>query len=216
MPKRRGNFGGFRSKRSKYTKRAPKTRFVNQLGGWSSYPVRRSRPVLRYFSTAFTTVQINQVTGQGRTFGLFNLNMSDVPQAIRNVYQRLKVKKIEIFCTTPTGRQIAICRIFQQDGSINPLNVPGAQIKMVAASTSTQENDLAEVIRAARFNPPINVEVNPGMASGSAPISKENWLNTDSPTGYWQAFGVATYPLEIPINISYYYTVTLLCDGMKA
>jgi len=142
MPKR-----SYHKKRSFKKKRRgigrPKTQFINQLGGWSSYPGRRSRPVLRQFTTHITQAMLSIGAGDTSAKGVLTVDLSAVPQAIKNVYQRIRIKKVEGFfkLSTPTGNldtlQLAVCRALADNASLDPINVPGADIKMVDLSTST-------------------------------------------------------------------------------
>jgi len=239
MPKRGSQYGSSAAKRRrtmrKYFKRPQATRFINQLGGWSTYPHRRTRPVIRYFSSQFSGVGVTYAgvtTKEALTFRVTN-----IPDAIRNTYQRVRIMKCEIFIQlganydtqthSTTDVQIAISRALQQDGAINPLNVPGAQIKILQIGQSISSTEVAghgqsdiDVIRAARMYPPINVATQGTTNVGLAPITKENWLSTSDTDGAWDTFNIGIYRASGSTPTTYvvnsYYTITLLCDGQKA
>jgi len=229
MPKRPGGrlSHHFRAKRSRGGSRrkfAPKNQFASQLGGWSSYPVRRSKPTLRTISTrpASSTgvLQGSDVKGQ------IQISMgASIPQNIRDVFQRIKIKKIEVFCIPAHSStvasysvQLSICRSLQDDDSINPLTVPGATVKFVQGGNSSTANidGVSDYTRAARFYPPITFD------GAEAITTKETYLDTSNADGSWKCFNWQMANINPaggerpPTTLRFYSTITLLCDGQKA
>jgi len=227
MPKRGRStlHSHFRAKRSRGRtgrKLVPKNAFASQLGGWSSYPHRRSKPTLRTFSTRIQTVT-GVLSGTDVKGQLFISMGASIPQNIRDVFQRIRIKKIEAFFempdlpsgSNPLTVQVAVCRALQDDDSINPLTVPGAQIKFHRATTSSVgDNDgSADYLRAARFYPPIL------LANDEVPVTKDNWGDTSNDGVQWKCFNWQINQASgsrIPTGMQYYATITLLCDGQKA
>jgi len=227
MPKRRGGFAGPRSKRFKKGGRkfAPKNQFINQLGGWGQRAVTRQRDVLREFNTPVKTFTAG---GGTATRDDLVMLMSDVPGGIRDVYQRIKLKKVTVYINVRGSAgdnsidtiQFSICRSNQDDGAINPLNVPGAQVKMMdvqGTQVSGNVSNISDVIRCARFYPTVRVSVDGGNAgAGRAEISA--YLDTAKPTGIWNCFQWNISGLESGNTVvcSYYLHCVLLCNTMKA
>jgi len=201
------------------TRIAQPNRFINQLGGWSTNKPNRSTAVLRPVTTTKFQLQITQA----RTRGQLTFEISNIPQSIKDVYMRVRVKKITVFCliggnNENSAVQFSICKSLQTDTNIDPRNVPGAQVKLMdlGGSGTTPGGGISDVIRCSRMYPPIEVTVDSAVAGG-APLTKENWLSTDAANTSWTCFnfdcagvGAAT------LTMDYYFTVELLCDGMKA
>jgi len=166
MPKRGRVSKRFNSKRGRFMKRKPGNRFINQLGGWSTYPNRRSRPVTRYYNSL--PVQVDYAGGARVHRDTLKVDMADIPGSLRAVYQRMRIKKITAFVTpefrAPSGNnsmyQVAICRSLQKDGNIVPTNVPGAQIKMFSGSADNgsvptkKEIEIVQYISGGQQRPP--------------------------------------------------------------
>jgi len=217
MPKRKQSslHSHFRAKRSRGRARlAPKNQFAGQLGGWSTYTMRKQKSTVRTFSTrpaeAGGTLQGADTKGQI----VITPNVS-VPQNILDVFQRIRIKKIEVFIkpdsATSGGVQMSICRSLQDDDSINPLNVPGAAVKFVEVGNA---DGTADYLRAARFYPPVIVN------GDAVPLTKDNWIDTSNGGGAsWKCFNwqiASIGSTRPPLTIRYYATITLLCDGLKA
>jgi len=148
---------------------------------------------------------------------------ASIPQNIRDVFQRVRIKKIEAFISIPdyagSGSdtrliQIAVCRSLQDDATINPLNVPGAQIKLHKSTSADAGGDpdgTADYLRVARFYPPVLVDNN------EVPLTKENWGDTSNASAQWKCFNwQLTGSVTGITSVNYYATITLLCDGLKA
>jgi len=225
MPKRKSELTSYyRSKRFKPSrgrveKIARPNQFINQLGGWSSNPSRRSKDVIRPFTT---TRFVMTLTPQS-TRGTLSLNMSTVPQAIRNVYQRVRVKKISVFtvlqATTdfspPATLQWSVAKLTQIDPDVDPRNVPGAQVKLLKISRAGNDGT-ADVIRCSRMYPPINLDTTGTV--GGAPSTEDNYLSTANPSGSWTCFcyDMAGLGGTASVQLVYYFSVELLCNTMKA
>jgi len=81
-------------------------------------------------------------TGSTKVTAALNLSITDIPIAIRNAFQRVRIKKIEgIFKLSNPSElgtvQIAVCRSLAGDAAVDPLNVPGSQIKLLDLTSST-------------------------------------------------------------------------------
>jgi len=235
MPKRKSDLmSHYRSKRFKPSKGrvekiARPNQFINQLGGWSSNPGnRRTRDVLRPITTTrFTTVITNQSSR-----GTVSFNMSTIPDSIRDVYQRVRIKKVTLFAVldprAPSGEngtrgslQVSFAKATQIDPDIDPRNVPGAQVKLLlnTYTDSVQLGDvdgISNVIRISRMYPPIEVDTSGTV--GGAPMTKENYLSTANPSGMWTCFcyDFAGLTGQQQIEMTHYFTVELLCNTMKA
>jgi len=225
MPKRRGNWshgGGKRFKRSR-TGFKSKNQFINQLGGWSQRSTRRSRPVLREFNTRISTYPVGGGIG---TRDELIMRMSSVPQAIRNAYQRIKIKKVEAFFTVRGTAadnnldtiQFSVCKSNTDKTTINPLNVPGAQIKMMdVQGTGVQgsHSNISDCMRIARFYPTVRTVLD-GENSGTGRGSNAIYVDTNQGTSIWNLFTWDIQGLETTVNVSWYLHVTILCDGQKS
>jgi len=216
MPKRKSAFKSSHHSKKRRTRLAPKNQFVSQLGGWSSYTTRKSRATIRTFSTRPAT-SVGVLQGAD-TKGQILISMgASVPQNIRDVFQRIKIKKIEVFANIALSAgdgksyQFSMCRALQDDDSINPLNVPGAQVKLIKDGDA---DGSADYMRAARFYPPITFD------GAEAVTTKESYLDTSNADGQWKCFNwqLATVnsTARPPTTINFYATITLLCDGQKA
>jgi len=226
MPKRKGNWSHAGGKRRRFGRKfAPKNQFINQLGGWSSRAVVRSRDVLREFNTPVKTFSAG--AGLATRDDLVML-MSDIPGGIRDVYQRIKVKKVTVFINVRGSQgdnsidtiQFSICRSNQDDGAINPLNVPGSQVKLMdvqGTQVAGNVSNISDIIRCARYYPTLRVSVDGGNAgAGRAEISA--YADTNKPTTIWNCFNWNISGLESGNTVvcSYYLHCVLLCNTMKA
>jgi len=228
MPKRRGNWSPRAAKRFKSSGRrkfAPKNQFINQLGGWSSRAVVRSRDVLREFNTGVKTFTAGAGTSTRDDLVML---MSDIPGGIRDVYQRIKLKKVTVFINVRGSAtdnsidtiQFSICRSNQDDGIINPLNVPGSQVKLMdvqGTQVAGNVSNISDIIRCARYYPTLRVSVDGGNAgAGRAEISA--YADTNKPTTIWNCFQWNISGLEggNTVVCSYYIHAVLLCNTMKA
>jgi len=230
MPKRKQRVSEYyrakRSRTSRVEKIARSNQFINQLGGWTSNPGnRRSKDVIRPVTT---TRLIASVTPQSSR-GTLSFNMSTIPQSIRDVYQRIRLKKVTIFCvltpvfssggTTNSVVQMSICKATQIDPDIDPRNVPGAQVKMFYMNfvgTDLPDNQgISDVIRCSRMYPPIEVDTSGTV--GGAPQTKETYLSTANPSGMWTCFAYdfSGIPANKGLTLTYYFTAELLCNTMK-
>jgi len=207
------------AKKYKFAKRlAPKNQFVNQLGGWSNYPIRRSRPVLRYFTTNPTTVPLSAAVNAN---GQLTIQQNDVPSNILKTYQRIKIKKITVFLAYTYQSlgdgmplQFAVARALGDTTSVNAQNIPGAQIKMITPSTST-----SDILRAARFYPVNRIELGVAGQAATGDAYEPKWVSThgNSGTTMWNAFVFnINGQIQNESSYTYYYTVELLCDGQKS
>jgi len=236
MPKRKQKVSEYyRSKRhrsGRVERIARPNQFINQLGGWTSNPAnKRTKDVLRPVTT--TRFLIN-VTAQNSR-GSIGFAMTSIPQSIRNVYQRIRIKKITIFAafrgnTTSTSTndsgvlQASLSKVTQIDPDLDPRNVPGAQIKLIDVVYATTVNNtlqgsvgVADVLRCSRMYPPINLDT--AGTVGGAPTTKDNYLSTANESGSWTCFmydlaGIAG--VANSVDMHYYFTVELLCNTMKA
>jgi len=159
--------------------------------------------------------------------------MASIPQAIRNTFQRIRLKKVTLFAMfVPVGRgglptpvavtQVSLAKATQIDLDIDPRNVAGAQIKMFRFSFSTSGNGdggegVADVMRIARMYPPI--EVDTVNTTGGAPSTGDNYLSTAADGAQWTCF---TYDIAglteaaQNVDMTYYFQAELLCNTFKA
>jgi len=238
MPKRKSELMShykskrFRPNKGRVEKIARPNQFINQLGGWTSNPGnKRARDVLRPVTT---TRMVNVVSPQSSR-GQITFGMASIPQSIKDVYQRVRIKKATIFCVfqpistgnsnqIPAVIQVSISKLNQIDPDLDPRNVPGAQVKMfymnfpsnTQLSNPSGGNDgISDAMRCSRMYPPINIDTNATV--GGAPETNK-YLSTNS-AGVWTLFG---YDFSgVPggnhaVNMVYYLTLELLCNTMKA
>jgi len=177
-----------RGKRGRYNQARPKgrkvaltgrSRFINQLGGWSAN--QRRSPKVREFE--FTTrmrqgeilINSQQITGTNQ-FRLEPAVDFAVPNqtgvvAVFDSFQKWKVKKVEIFANvtavdnapsgSPVSRvQFTIAKWRDNAAARNIMNVPGAQSKIihVVGGTATPADSELDIMRAACFYPPVSIE----------------------------------------------------------
>ena len=224
MPKRaRSSYStGFRAKRArigKITRRPARNTFVNQLGGWTQNKYKNFKPIERVVTLDIASANIDA----GNPTRQLQIRMDALPESIRDSYQRIKIKKVEtilfprVLAPTNNGLfQFSACAVRQNTPAVNPLHVPGAQIKVFRFQTTTGTSDVdgvVDIMRLASFYPPSTVAL-VGAGAGSESL----YLDTSVAEGYWTICSISYKGIlaEGRPDLQLYFVVTLLCDGFKA
>lgn len=197
---------------------APKN-FINTLGGWGT-----NRAVKHYDERTFVTPLYTGPITEGVTNTILRIFLSDIPVDLRNVYQRLRIKKVEVFTSWRLSGdennnaiiQAAIAPAKNNASSQVARSIPGAQVKIMSVHTnnpSQQQYDLgvSDILRCARFYPPVD-----NIDNGDYPNTRQNWIGTNaSPTDAWTCFFASFQGTNQAMTLEYYFRLTLLMDGQK-
>lgn len=120
----------------------PKNFFAGQIGGWTNPRPRRQHAVKRQFITQISGATLTIAVGTTKTTASLAVGLTDIPVAIRNTYQRVRIQKVTgIFkLSNPSSLstiQLAVAPIQQGDAAADPLNMPASDVKMISL-TGTQ------------------------------------------------------------------------------
>jgi len=168
--RRSGRRAGARKGRSKMGLTG-RSRFINQLGGWSSNNRRSSKAREFEFTSRLRTVTIDVNNSQLQGSQLFKLEPAShfiEESEIFNSFQKWKVKKVELFANvtavtnTPSGTtervQFTLSKWRDEAVPNNILNVDGAQTKIIHVNHSDSAVDPElDILRCATFWPPVSI-----------------------------------------------------------
>jgi len=169
-----------------------RSKFINQLGGWSSNN-RRSNKAREFEFTSrlrIATIDVNNSQLQGSQ--LFKLEPAShfiEESEIFNSFKKWKVKKVELFAnvTNVTNEPSGVERVQftlskWRDEAIpnNILNVDGAQTKIIhvapSDSTTTGDPEL-DILRCATFWPPVSFAGRNPAGSTSQAYLMDTWFD---------------------------------------
>jgi len=234
--RRSGRRAGARKGRSKMGLTG-RSRFINQLGGWSENRGRHERARTFEFTSRLhnVAVNINNSQLQGTSLIPFNPGSAFIEDSqIFNSFQKWKVKKIELFANVtnvsnnPSADQVSRVQLTLskwRDEAVpaNILNVDGAQTKIihVTESTATQPDAELDILRCATFWPPVTFAGRTPTGSTAQSYLMNTWFDGREVVDvHYNSFAVqltrsSPSPQNQPIvyTVLYYFKVTFLAKN---
>jgi len=215
-----------------------RSRFINQLGGWSENK-RRSNKARQFEFTSrlrVLTIDINNSQLQGSQ--LFKLEPAShfiEESEIFNSFQKWKVKKVELFANVtsvsnePSGTtervQFTLSKWRDEAVPNNILNVDGAQTKIIhvydnTSSTSPADPEL-DILRCATFWPPVSIAGRNPAGSTDQTYLLNTWFDGRNVTnvsyntfaGQITRAAPSTQNQPIVYTVLFYFKVTFLAKN---
>jgi len=213
-----------------------RSRFINQLGGWSSNNRRSNKAREFEFTTRLRnlTIGVNNSQLQGTT--LFQLDPAShfiEESEIFNSFQKWRVKKVELFAnvtsvsnegSSATERvQFTLSKWRDEATPHNILNVDGAQTKIIHVAGGTNPNPDSEldILRCATFWPPVSIAGrSPSGASGQTYLMSPwfdgrnvNNVRYNTFVGQITRSAPSTQNQPIVYTVLFYFKVTFLAKN---
>jgi len=211
-----------------------RSKFINQLGGWSQNSRRNNKARTFEFTGRLrsTTILVNNSQLQGTSLFSLQPGQDFIQESeIFNSFQKWKVKKVELYANVTTvsnapssateRTQFTLAKWRDQAVPSNILNVDGAQSKIIHVAPEGGVTDAElDILRCATFWPPITINGQTRGGSGSLYLM-EPWFdgrqsaNVEYNTFVGQITRSAPSTQNDPIvyTVLYYFKVTFLAKN---